>query len=641
MQVIIRTAILGLVTGSIYSLASVGLVLTYKTSGILNFGFGALAMFTTFIHWQFTIKYGMPVWLSALLVVFIIAPLIGVFLDTQLFRRIEGQPVVIGVIVTVGLFVLFQGLVGYIWGGTSIGVPSLFPRTPINIPGGGTIGLDGLLVLVVGVTSALALGAVLRFTRLGVSFRAVVDNRPVAGLMAINTGFVSAGAWALGCSFAALTGILLAPRLQVIDPSLFPAVVVSFVFGAAIFGYLKSLPLAFVGGLVIGLIQAFLIQYATGTGFLGDIGNALPFVLVSIFVLLAPRKLRQSGLGASFVVRARELSGQAPQAARTALVVVFFGALAVVPFLVKSVSWKLAITTGLLQSIVFISIVILTGYSGQISLSHTAFMGIASFTTAHIAATHAMPVWASLALGSLAAVPAGALIGFIAVRLHGLFLALMTLAFAFMAQQMFFQKVAVSGPEGILPLPRPEGFTSDRGYYYLALLALAAAAFLATNLRSGRAGRILASIRDSETATRSLGINVVKYKVIIFSLSAFLAALGGTLGSMQTGQVTRLQFIPFLSIFLVAIVVVGGIFHIGGAIAAGMFFGLYSKIFGPVNFMLKIQLILFGLGASLAIANNPEGMFGEMRRGAHAVLGLFSRTRPARREPVPVAGGQE
>src|ERR1041384_4112045 len=200
MQIIIRTALLGLVTGSIYSLASVGLVLTYKTSGILNFGFGALALFTTFIHWQFTIKYGMPVWLSALIVVLIIAPLIGVFLDTQLFRRIEGQPVVIGVIATVGLFVLFQGLVGYIWGGSSIGVPSLFPRTPINIPGGATIGLDGVLVLAVGVASALALGALLRYTRVGVSFRAVVDNRPVAGLMAINTGLVSAGAWALGCS---------------------------------------------------------------------------------------------------------------------------------------------------------------------------------------------------------------------------------------------------------------------------------------------------------------------------------------------------------------------------------------------------------------------------------------------------------
>src|SRR5436190_3054616 len=147
MQVFIRTALLGLVTGSIYSLASVGLVLTYQTSGILNFGFGALAQFTTFLHWQFTIGYGWPVWASALLVVLVIAPLIGVFLDTQLFRRIEGQPVVIGVIATVGLFVLFQGLVGSIWNGRSIGVPSLFPRTPIKIPGGATIGLDALLVL--------------------------------------------------------------------------------------------------------------------------------------------------------------------------------------------------------------------------------------------------------------------------------------------------------------------------------------------------------------------------------------------------------------------------------------------------------------------------------------------------------------
>src|SRR5439155_5585686 len=218
---------------------------------------------------------------------------------------------------------------------------------------------------------------------------------------------------------------------------------------------------------------------------------------------------------------------------------------------------------------------------------------------------------------------------------------LMTLAFAFMAQQMFFQKAAISGPEGILHIARPEGFQSDKAFFYLALITLAAVSFLAANLRSGRTGRVLASIRDSETATRSLGINVVKYKVVIFGLSAFLAALGGILSSMQTGQVTRLQFIPFLSIFVVAIAVVGGIFHIGGAIAAGMFFGLYSKIFANVGFMLDIQLILFGLGATLAIANNPEGIFGEMRRGAHAVLRLFGRERGPGATPVPVAGGQE
>jgi branched-chain amino acid transport system permease protein len=640
-EVLLRTTLLGLVTGSIYAMSASGLVLTFKTSGILNLGYGALAMFTTLIHWQFTIEWGIPIWLSTLLVVLVVAPLIGVFLDTQLFRRLEGQPVVIGLMATVGLIVLLQGIVLNVWGSEAKEIPSLFPQRPIAIPGGGTVGLDALLVLGVSAAAAAGLGAMLRFTRLGVAFRAVVDNRPVAGLMAINTGFVSAAAWAMGTSFAALSGILLAPRLLLLDPVIFPAIIISFVLGAAMLGYLRSLPLAYAGGLLIGLIQAFLVQYTSFSGVLGNIGDAAPFVLMTLLVLLATKALRTAGLCANFMVRTRELATHASQRARIGVAVAFFAVLALAPTITGSISWKLSIIIGMGQAIVFLSIVILTGYSGQISLGHTAFMGLAAFTTAHLAANSGFPSWLAFGLGVLAAVPAGALIGIVAVRLHGIFLALVTLALAFMAQELFFQEPSVSGPEGVLPVPRPTGFEGNDAFYYLMVGLLIACVLLATNLRTGRTGRVLAAIRDSETATRSLGINVVKYKVIIFSLSAAMAALGGIVTAMIPGQVARLDFIPFLSIVYVTVAVLGGVFHIGGALAAGMFFGLYNKIFEDNAFMIDMQLIMFGLGATLALAQNPEGMFGEMRRGGNAILRFFSRRGGGRRpDPVPVAGGQ-
>ena len=643
MEVFIRTTILGLVTGSIYAMSATGLVLTFKTSGILNLGYGALAMFTTLIHWQFTIQLGMPTWLSTVVVVLLVAPMIGVFLDTQLFRRLEGQPVVIGLMATVGLIVLLQGIVLNIWGAESRELPSLFPQRPIAIPGGGTVGLDALLVLGMSAAAAALLGAMLKFTRLGIAFRAVVDNRPIAGLMAVNTGFVSAMAWALGTSFAALSGILLAPRLLLLDPIIFPAIIISFVLGAAMVGYLRSLPMAYAGGLIIGLIQAYLVQYTSFSGILANVGDAAPFVLMSLLVLLAPRAVRRAGLGTSFMVRTRELATSTSQRARVGAGVALFAFLALVPVFTRSISWKLSFVGGMAQSIVFLSIVILTGYSGQISLGHTAFMGLAAFSTAHLAAISGMPTWASFLLGVLAAVPAGALIGIVAVRLHGIFLALMTLALAFMAQELFFQEPSVSGPEGVLAVPRPTGFEGNDAFFYLVLGSLLACVLLATNLPTGRTGRILAAVRDSETATRSLGINVFKYKVIIFSMSAGMAALGGILGAMQPGQVARLDFIPFFSIVYVTVAVLGGIFHIGGAIAAGLFFGLFQQVFRDVPAVLDFQLILFGLGATLALAKNPEGMFGEMRRGAHAILGMLGRRRggSAGPEPLPVAGGQE
>ena len=622
-------------------MSATGLVLTYKTSGILNLGYGALAMFTTIIHWQFTIGYGIPVWISALIVVLVIAPMIGVFLDTQIFRRIEDQPRVIGVMATVGLIVLLQGVVFNIWGTSAKEVPSLFPKRPISIPGGGTIGLDAILVLVVAAASAGLLAAMLRFTRLGVAFRAVVDNRAVAGLMAVNTGFVSATAWALGTAFAALSGILLAPRLLLLDPAIFPPFIISFVLGAAMVGYLRSLPLAFAGGLLIGLIQGYFVQYTDLSGIAANLSVAAPFVLMTILVLAAPKRVRSVGLGANFLVKTREVAGHASARARIGVAVAFFAVLALVPAFVNSVSWRLSITAGMARTLVFISIVILTGFSGQISLGHTAFMGLSAFTAAHLAGAAGLPIWLAFVLGVLAAVPAGALVGMVAVRLHGIFLALMTLALAFLAQGVFFADPIISGSEGILPLPRPAGFESNDAFYYLALLFLLGAAVLAANLRTGRTGRVLAAIRDSETATRSLGINVAKYKVIIFSLSAAMAAVGGILIDMQKEQVTgRIEFIPFFSLVYVTLAVVGGIFNIGGALMIGMFYGLFQEAFKSHPTIIDLQFILFGMGATVALASFPDGMFGQMRYGAHAFLRLLSRRRPRSAEPLPVAGGQ-
>lgn len=638
MAVLLSTILIGLASGSVYGFAATGLVLIYKTTRVLNLGYGALAMFLTFIYWQFAVNYRWPLWLSALLVVLVIAPLIGFFLDWQLFRRIEDQPIVIGLIATVGLIVLLQGIVYVIWGSDSQTVPSLFPQGSVKIPGGATLGVDQLLIIVVAVGASAGLGLMLRYTRIGIAFRAVVDNRPVAGLMALNTNLISGAAWALGTSFAALTGILLAPRLF-LEPITLPFFIISFLLASAMVGYLRSLPLAFLGGIMLGILQALLVQYVTFRG-LGNLSNAVPFVIVTILLLLAPRSLRRVTSG-SFVVRTRELAVHAPRSVSVGVGVAVLGVLAVIPVLTQSISWNRSLAQGMIYAVLFLSLVILTGFSGQISLGHTAFMGIAAFTAAHIATNLGWSPWLAFLVGSLAAVPAGALLGLIAVRLHGLFLGLMTLAFAFMAQDLFFYRTWVSGREGNVPLPRPALFKSDARFYYLALIVLVVSLVIAANLRSGRTGRVLAALRDSETGTRSLGINVAKYKILIFSLSAFIGAASGILLSMQKESVARLDFLPYISMILLTVVVVGGVFHLGGAIAAGLLFGLFQQVFRNNDFILSMQLIFFGLGATLALAKNPEGAFGELRRGGNAILRMLGGGGRRSPEPVPVAGGQE
>jgi branched-chain amino acid transport system permease protein len=369
----------------------------------------------------------------------------------------------------------------------------------------------------------------------------------------------------------------------------------------------------------------------------------MPFLMIIILVLAAPKALRLSSLGESFIVKVREIPRAATQNQRALVAMVFFAVLALVPAYARSApTWQFALIRSMITAIIFLSLVVLTGYSGQISLGHTAFMGIGALTTAHLIRDLSVPVWLAFFLGPLAAVPAGALLGVIAVRVRGLFLALITLAFAFMAYQLFFQQPGITGGPGGVTVPRPPGARTDTAFFYLVLVVLVLFVMLAVNLRSGRTGRVLAAIRDSETASRAVGVNVFKYKVIVFAISAGMAGMGGVLFTMVTQSANSFTevFIPFYSLVYLTIAVVGGIFSAGGAIAAGMAYGLYNLVFQNISVMLRLELIFFGLGATLALARNPEGMFGEFRWLGGAVLKLFERREP-RREALPVAGGQE
>ncbi|GAC1408940.1 MAG: hypothetical protein NVSMB57_01010 [Actinomycetota bacterium] len=638
MEIALRTLLIGLVTGSVYALSATGLVLTYRISGVLNLGYGALAMFSTFLHWTLTVQAGVPGWISALIVVLLVAPMMGVALQSWVFGRLRDQPAIIGLIASVGVWVLLQGIVIVLWGSETRSVPSLFPQRTIPFVGGARVGVDQIAVLGVAVVAASALAALLRFTRTGIALRAVVDDRTLAGLMTIPVSRMSQGAWAIGASLAALTGILLTPRL-LLDPLVLPAFIIAFVLGSAMVGYVRSLPRAYAGGILLGVLQALAVQYGSSSRFGTTLGDAAPFLIILVFVLASPHSIRlaaqagATGMRGALTRTGATASTQPWRFTGPAL----FAVLAVVPVITAgSVSWKLAVTSSMIFSIIFLSLVVLTGFSGQISFGQTAFMGIAAFTTAHLARGH-VPVWVAFALGALAAVPAGMLIGLAALRVHGLYLALMSLAFAFMCHQVFFTDPSVSGLEGQVPMPRPEGFHGDNAFYFLVLALLAIFVVLARNVRGGRTGRVLSALRDSEVGTRALGINVPRHKIAVFALSAFMAGTGAILAAMSEGQVARLDFLPFFSLVYITLAVVGGIFDIGGAIVAGLLFGLYPQAFRNNDMMLNIQLIMFGLAATVVLARAPSGLYGQLRRASHATA---SRLRhPA--QPIALEGGQE
>src|SRR5579875_3786754 len=272
--------ILGLFGGAIYALASMGIVLTYKTSGIFNFAYGGIAMFCAYTFWQFRDRWGWSQWISLPLLVVVVAPLLGLVLEA-VFRPLATAAVEVQVVVSLGILAFFIALVPHLFGGTTRDLPTIFPHGSVRLVGA-IVTWNELGTMIVAVGSALALYLLLRRTRLGTATRAVVDNRELAGLIAVNAGTVGRVAWITSTVFAAISGILLSTQ---------PALVI-YAFAPAVLGRLTSLPLAFVGAIVLGLIQNILAKW-NSTGFVAKLEGSIPYLALFLLLVVYGSRLKE------------------------------------------------------------------------------------------------------------------------------------------------------------------------------------------------------------------------------------------------------------------------------------------------------------------------------------------------------------
>jgi branched-chain amino acid transport system permease protein len=635
-QDLLAFTVVGIVTGSIYAIAASGLVVTYTTSGVFNFAHGAIGMVAAFLYWQAKVDWGWGTWPSLLLVLAVFAPLFGVVIEKVLMRPLAGKPTGVSLVVTVGLLVLLYGIATTVWPGTETRrVAEFFPGTRFRLFDV-NVSAHQVIVLVVTLAVAATLRVVLFRSRVGVAMRAVVDNPELAALNGALPERVSQLAWVMGSVMASLAGVLIAPGRSY--SHLFLTLLVVNGYAAAILGRLASLPLTFVGALILGLGESYLIGYGSrydfGTGILG-VGGVLPELfpvlptvfLFAVIVLLPQTRLRVGRLVGARTPRVPGLAGSARWA-------IAFVAIAGVAASVLSPSQLFNASSGLVVAMVMLSLVVLIGYAGQVSLCQYTFVGIGAATMGKFFSTGS-PV--GLVAATVVAAAFGALVALPALRLRDIYLALATVAFALFGERIIFDHPEVFDRGATLSFERLHvgglGLDGEKAMFVFLAVCFAAMAMVVLAIRRGPFGRRLAAMNDSPSACATLGMNLVGTKVAVFAVSAGMAGFAGALfGTLRT-SVSGNDFVLLISLTTFLLAMIGGITTVTGALIGGLALPILSEIEGNYE-GVNLQGLFIGAGAIL-VSRLPNGFAGWLLALPEKV-----RARPravvAERVPEPV-----
>jgi ABC-type branched-subunit amino acid transport system ATPase component/branched-subunit amino acid ABC-type transport system permease component len=614
----------GIATGAIYGLAGTGLVLTYKTSGIFNFGQGALATAAAYIFYWLYVDHEVDWKLAFVVSVFIVGPLLGLLME-RIARRLTPQRTAWKIVGTVGLVLIVQGLGTIKYGTDPLPVPQYLPKgTETFRVLGVNVGYDQLIVTIISLIAVAALYALFRFTRLGISMRAVVDDPDLLDIQGTSPSRIRRISWIIGATFAALSGVLIVPMIGLESIALTFLVVQA--FGAAAIGFFSSIPLTYLGGILIGVVADISKKYVLDVDWLGGLPASLPFLILFVVLLVTPRRRL---LPPSATEARPPLQWHGPPVLRYSVGAAVLIALALVPQIVdvKLSFWTNALT----QIILFLSLGLLVRTAGLVSLCTTAFAAIGAVAFSQFAVQHNVPWLLALFLAALVAVPVGAIVAIPAIRLSGLFLALATLGFGIMVERLFYPRnfMFTTFAEG-RRIPRPSWGSSDEGYYYVVLAFVVVTAVIMAVIHQGRLGRILRGLGDSPVAVSTLGLSTNVTRVIVFCVSAFFAAVAGILygGLVNFATAGDHYYQSFTSLILLAILALAPFREPWYAVFAGLTAVIPGYLTGAdTSYWLNV---IFGVFAILvALQGGPAGMPVKLQTLFDRLRGLRPAAAPA------------
>ncbi len=700
----------GLAGGAMVAAIGLGVVLTYKGSSVVNFASGAIAMYTAYVYMDLRTQgklfipplpnplalieglvhdfgdksFSLPSWPTqvsvggpwgfypSLIVALLISALIGMLLHLLVFRPLRNAPALAKVVAAVGLMVLLQAIVTDRFGTTSFALPpaSLLPTQGVHLPNGVIVPKDQLIVVAVVIVLTVAVWAVFKYSRFGIAARAGAENEKSIVLLGHAPGRLAASIWILSSVLVGFMGILVSTVNSSVDPNTIVLLVVP-ALAAALIGGFTSFGITVGAAIAISMGQS-LVQNWSQESWFPHLQNApLPGIqqIVPIIVIIALLIARGSAIPTRATVSALRMPS-APRVSSTKVLTVkmlVIGAVAIAAMLFLTPAWRLGLTTTAISATAAMSLVVLTGLVGQISLMQLVLAGAAGFALSKVTLSVGLPFPVGPIVAVLCATAIGVIVSLVSIRVRGVDLAIVSLAIAVATENIVWDNPLLAGSSFGAAVPAPKlgpahfgpndstawsliGYHGDGkipspwfGVFCIIVALLMAA--LTLNYRRSASGRLSLAVRSNERAAASSGVSVTWVKIVAFSLGAFLAGTGGVLSGYQTGSVSSTTFGSFACITLLVYAYLGGISSVGGAVTTGVISaGGLAAVATTDWFHISSSylLLLGGLGVVITVVLNPEGIAGETRRSVDRLTALVRRLAGGASVPVtavPVVAG--
>jgi len=629
----IEFLLLGLGNGGVFAALAMALVVTYRSSGVLNFATGAQALYAAYTYSLLrngqllipipgigpTVSVGSSLgfW-PALLITLAIQAVMGAVVYLLVFRPLRNHRPVAKAVASIGLMGLLTAVVTYQVGTQVVLVNPIFTQNHVSVLGI-SISTDRLWLAGTIIALGIVLTVVFRFTRFGLATRASAETEVGALVSGLSPDRIALVNWVISFVVSGIAGVLIAPLVP-LQPGTYTLFIVP-ALAAAVVGRFHSLGWAITAGLGIGALESLSV-YINGVhpDFPAGAGELIPLILV--LVVLAVRGQTMPSRGTLMQVTL----GRAPRPhwrIATAIVGTAVGIGAIYLFTGND---RAALYASFITGVISLSLVVVTGYTGQISLAQLTFAGVSAYILSTFASSWGIPFPIAPMLSALVAAAAGVVIGIPALRVRGLMLGVVTLTFAAGVEAIWFNNNSIDGGASGLNIPTPTLFGMNLGigsgkdfprpaFGILCLVVLVLVALGVSWLRTSRLGTAMLAVRSDERSAAAAGINVVRVKLIGFAIGAFIAGLGGSLLAYQLGNVTFQDFDAFLGLVAFSIVVVAGITSVSGGILAGMISsgGLLVALIssgvgsGGVD---NWYGVVASIGVILTVIFNPEGVVG-------------------------------
>jgi len=626
-------ALLGMGVGAIYGIVAQGLVLVYRSSGILNFAQTGFLMIGAYIFYELNVLNGWPYWL-ALVVAVLACAAMGAAVHLFILRPMRRASAIARLIATLGVLGVLSSIAAIIYQGNTASVPSSLPITSVEILPGVRIGLNIIVLLGIGIAITAALWCFYRYSSFGRITSAVAENQLTASVTGHSPDTIAAVNWALGAALAAVAGILIAPIDYLQSGTLVLLIVPA--IGAGLAGSFLSFPLALIGGLVLGMAQSVVSLYVTSPGW----SLSIPYILIVAYLVIRGRGIPLR----SFVIDKlpKVGTGRIRPVTLAVLVAATIVVLAVVP-----PQWSSAMTVTLAFAVITLSVVVVTGYAGQLSLAQYILAGVGALAAARLSANWHFPFLAALIGALIITAVLGALLALPSLRARGVSLAVATLAAGMVIFDLVLNNYTLSGGENGVTQNSPNLFgwsidpTLHPARYGVTVVVVLVLLILAVaNIRRGDAGRRMLAVRSNERAAAALGVHVYVAKVYAFTVAAGIAGVGGMLYAFLSPTVTSGNFDLLTSINFVTVTVVGGVGNIFGAVIGATLLpgGLVTQIFFGVQNINAWIPLAGSVGLLLVLRRNPSGIF-DMNSQMYYQVRDRIMDRISEHRPAVAAGG--